>query len=129
MGSLLVVCTSDICVGRLMNMILEWKNILQILITLYLCCHINCDEKFCEKDFCQENGVKIYTELNDLDQYDPKVIEKLKNNILVPPSKGKLNLYRPPGPQSLKGQYGQPFGVEDVLKEKTVEKDQKKKTA
>ena len=56
-----------------------------------------------EKDFCQENGVKIYSELNGLDQYDPKVIEKLKNDILVKPSHESLNLSRPPQPNNLKG--------------------------
>ena len=61
------------------------------------------DETVCEKDFCLENGVKIYPELNGLDQYDPKVIEKLKNNILVKPSQKPLNLSKPPQPNSLKG--------------------------
>ena len=47
--------------------------------------------------------MKIYSELNGLDQYDPKVIEKLKNDILVKPSHGPLNLSKPPQPNSLKG--------------------------
>ena len=47
--------------------------------------------------------MKIYLELNGLDQYDPKVIEKLKNDILVKPSHGPLNLSKPPQPNSLKG--------------------------
>ena len=82
-------------------MLLNWTNIL-----LIFCIDISFTESaenFCEKDFCQENGVKIYSELNGLDQYDPKVIEKLKNEILVKPKKGPLNSLRPPQPQSLKG--------------------------
>ena len=47
--------------------------------------------------------MKIYSELNGLDQYDPKVIEKLKNDILVKPSHGPLNLSNPPQSKSLKG--------------------------
>ena len=66
----------------------------------------NSYEKVCEKDFCLENGVKVYPELNGLDQYDPKVIEKLKKYILVKPRKGPLNALRPPQPQSLKGRGG-----------------------
>ena len=73
------------------------KNILPIFCLIIS--YTESAEKFCEKDFCQENGVKIYLELNGLDQYDPKVIEKLKNDILVKPRKGPLNYQ----PQSLKG--------------------------
>ena len=82
-------------------MLSNLTNILPIfcLITSYT----ESAENFCEKDFCQENGVKIYSELNGLDQYDPKLIEKLKNDILVKPKKGPLNSLRPPQPQSLKG--------------------------
>ena len=82
-------------------MLSNLTNILPIfcLITSYT----ESAEKFCEKDFCQENGVKIYSELNGLDQYDPKLIEKLKIEILVKPKKGPLNSLRPPQPQSLKG--------------------------
>ena len=47
--------------------------------------------------------MKIYSELNGLDQNDPKVIEKLKNDILVKPSHGPLNLSNPPQSKSLKG--------------------------
>ena len=73
-------------------MLLNWTNIL-----LIFCIDISFTESaenFCEKDFCQENGVKIYSELNGLDQYDPKVIEKLKKYILVKPRKGPLNALR-----------------------------------
>ena len=82
-------------------MLLNWTNILPIFCIIIS--YTVSDEKVCEKDFCQENGVKIYSELNGLDQYDPKVIEKLKNDILVKPKKGPLNSIRPPQPQSLKG--------------------------
>ena len=78
-------------------MLLNWTNILPIFCIIIS--YTVSDEKVCEKDFCQENGVKIYSELNGLDQYDPKVIEKLKNDILVKPRKGPLNYQ----PQSLKG--------------------------
>ena len=82
-------------------MLLKWTNILPIFCIIIS--YTVSDEKVCEKDFCQENGVKIYLELNGLDQYDPRVIEKLKNDILVKPKKGPLNSLRPPQPQSLKG--------------------------
>ena len=78
-------------------MLLNWTNILPIFCTIVS--YTVSDEKVCEIDFCQENGVKIYSELNRLNQYDPKVIEKLKNDILVKPRKGPLNYQ----PQSLKG--------------------------
>ena len=82
-------------------MLLDWTNILPIFCIIIS--YTFSDEKVCEKDFCQENGVKIYSELNGLDQYDPKVIEKLKRDILVRPSQKPLNLFRPPQPNSLKG--------------------------
>ena len=80
---------------------LNFTNILPIFCLIFS--YIESAENFCEKDFCQENGVKIYSELNGLDQYDPKLIEKLKNDILVKPKKGPLNLLRPPQPKNLKG--------------------------
>jgi len=103
-----------------------WKQSLPIFFSIIISCTTS-NEKVCEKDFCQENGVKIYSELNGLDQYDPKVIEKLKNDILVKPSHEPLNLSRPPQPNSLKGQYGQPYGVEDILKEHKLWKKIKKR--
>ena len=78
-------------------MLLNWTNILPIFCIIIS--YTVSDEKVCEKDFYQENGVKIYLELNGLDQYDPRVIEKLKNDILVKPRKGPLHYQ----PQSLKG--------------------------
>ena len=86
---------------QILTMLLNLKNILPIFCLIVS--YTESAENFCEKDFCQENGVKIYLELNGLDQYDPKVIEKLKNDILVKPKKGPLNSLRPPQPQSLKG--------------------------
>ena len=83
---------------------MKWKNSLVIFFNIIIISSCNdSNEKICEKDFCQENGVKIYSELNGLDQYDPKVIEKLKNDILVKPSQKPLNLSKPPQPNSLKG--------------------------
>ena len=85
-------------------MLSKWKNSLVIFFNIIIISSCNSsDEKVCEKDFCLENGVKIYPELNGLDQYDPKVIEKLKNSILVKPSQKPLNLSKPPQPNSLKG--------------------------
>ena len=78
-------------------MLLNWTNILPIFCIIIS--YTVSDEKVCEKDFYQENGVKIYLELNGLDQYDPRVIEKLRNDILVKPRKGPLHYQ----PQSLKG--------------------------
>ena len=86
---------------QILTMLLNLKNILPIFCLIVS--YTESAENFCEKDFCQENGVKIYSELNGLDQYDPKLIEKLKNYILVKPKKGPLNSLRPPQPQSLKG--------------------------
>jgi hypothetical protein len=86
---------------QILTMLLNLKNILPIFCLIVS--YTESAENFCEKDFCQENGVKIFSELNGLDQYDPKLIEKLKNYILVKPKKGPLNSLRPPQPQSLKG--------------------------
>ena len=63
----------------------------------------------------QYNGLnRIYPELNGLDQHDPKLIELIKNEILIsPPSSDKpYNFKKEP---VLKGQFGQPMSVEKHL--------------
>ena len=63
-----------------------------------------------------ENGfVKIYWTLNGLNQEDPTLIQRLRNEVLIPPSKQKLNLSQKIGLIHLNGQFDQVPGVEKVL--------------
>ena len=97
---------------QILTMLLNLTNILLPIFCLIIS-YTESAEKDCEKDFYQENGVQIYLELNGLDQYDPKVIEKLRNDILVKPKKGPLNSVRPPQPQNLKGR-GDNLGISGI---------------
>ena len=81
--------------------------------------YADCDiKKDCENDSetCDKEEVKIYSKLNGLNQNDPNLIQVLRDDILLKPKMGKLNLDRPPSPQNLRAQYGQPYMVEDILK-------------
>ena len=76
-----------------------------------------CDKKSEKCDDGMEEGF-IDWALNDLEQDDPKLIEILKERYLIPPpSKDKkLNLYGNASPSHLRGQFGQPFKVDEILK-------------
>ena len=101
-------------------MFLKWKTILLIS---FIASHVYCNEK----GVCDKEEVEIYSELNGLNQNDPKLIEALKNNILLKPKQAKLNLKHSPSPKFLRGQYGQPYEVEDILKKHKVWKKIKKR--
>ena len=58
-----------------------------LMISLFIIAFTNSDEKVCEKDICHKDGVNIYPDLNGLEQDDPKLIETLKNHILLKPAK------------------------------------------
>ena len=64
-----------------------------------------------------ENGlVKIYWSLNGLEQDDPKLIQRLRNEILIPPNPNlKLNLSQKLGLTNLEGQFKQVPRVEQIL--------------
>ena len=51
--------------------------------------------------------------LNELDQADPKLIDILQQRYLIKPTGKPLNLSVPVSNKLLKGQYGQPFFLED----------------
>ena len=92
--------------------------------------YADCDiKKDCENDSetCDKEKVKIYSKLNGLNQNDPNLIQVLRDDILLKPKRGKLNLDRPPSPQNLRAQYGQPYMVEDILKKYKIWKKIKKR--
>lgn len=69
------------------------------------------------QDHVSENGlVKIYWKLNGLQQDDPRLIEIIRDYILVKPSnKDELNLSKPGARHEFTGQYGQPLAAEKLL--------------
>ena len=81
-------------------------------------CFSSNDSNTCSKDSCYiEEGVPIHWDLTGLHQNDPKLIEAIKNKVLWPiPISKKLNLYKPPTISNIKGQYGQPLIIEEILK-------------
>ena len=108
-------------------MFLKWINILSIL---FIVSYVYCDEKgVCENsnESCEKEEVSIYSELNGLEKNDPKLIQALKNDILLKPKNAKLNLKHGAFPKILKGQYGQPYEVEDILKKHKIWKKIKKR--
>ena len=108
-------------------MYLKWENISSILLIIQC---VYCDQKkVCEKntESCAEEDVKIYPELNGLDQNDPKLIQALKTKILIKPKNGKIGYRRLPSTHSLKGQYGQPYAIEDIMKKHKIWKKIKKR--
>ena len=60
--------------------------------------------------------VKIYWDLNGLHQDDPKLIEFIKENVLVPPDPLPLEMLGKPTAQRLKGQFEQVPMVEKLLR-------------
>ena len=108
-------------------MLLKFGTILSLL---FLVSYIYCDvKKVCENnsEICDKEEVKIYPELNGLEQNDPTLIQTLRNDILLKPKKGKINLEYAPSPQNLRAQYGQPYMVEDILKKYKMWKKIKKR--
>ena len=108
-------------------MILKCMNILSIL---FIVSYVYCDEKgVCENnnESCEKEKVNIYYELNGLEKNDPKLIQALKNDIILKPKKEKINLKHGAFPTILKGQYGQPYEVEDILKKHKIWKKIKKR--
>ena len=84
----------------------------------------------CSKDnFDIEKGVPIHWDLIGMDQNDPKLIESIKSKVLwaPPPTSKKLNLDSPVTNANIRGQYGQPLSVEDVLKTHKLWGKKKKK--
>jgi hypothetical protein len=65
---------------------------------------------------------QIDDSLNGLAHDDPVLIEALRERFLIAPArtkkgkKAKISLKRPISSATLKGQYGQPFAVDDILK-------------
>ena len=59
---------------------------------------------------------KIYWHLNGVDQNDPKLIETIKNDILIPPApqNSKYN-FKQKLEENIRGQFGQPLVVEKHL--------------
>ena len=51
--------------------------------------------------------------LNDLDQDDPSLIKILRDKYLIKPSKKELNLNNPMSSNTLNGQFGQPFELDE----------------
>merc|ERR1719360_139028 len=85
--------------------------------------------EFCEDTQCAKNGeVNIYEDLQGLEQDDPKLIQALKERVLIAPNpKAKLNMTKPLTQKFLRGQYGQPLEIEEVLKERKFWKKISKK--
>lgn len=81
------------------------------LFTIFILLH------FCVGKNVTKNGlVKIYWDLNGLSQEDPELIKAIKEEVLIKPSKEKINLKNGPSAKRLKGQFDQVTKAEEILK-------------
>ena len=104
-------------------MFYKWNYVLPHILLIV---DFSSTENICENDSCKEEYVQIYSHLNGLEQNDPNLIRALKSDVLIKPNKGPQTL-RSGSAKRLRGQYGQPHAVEELLKEYKLLKAIKKR--